>query len=102
MIIFLGSDSVSVCLTGLGQVEAAKKLLEASHDVLQSEFGDEFEAVGEAGYYLTLADLHSALAAEVEQFNGALKHVRFWFVENNVIHRGMRRTPGNMVIFGHG
>jgi len=92
-----------ICLTGLGQVEAAKKLLEASHDVLQSEFGDEFEAVGEAGYYLTLADLHSAPAAEVEQFNGALKHVRFfsgfWFVENNVIHGGTRRI---MVIFGHG
>ena len=61
--------------TGLGEVEAAKQVLKSSQAVLMGEFGAEFEAIGEARYYLTLAELHSVPAPDVQQHNGALKHV---------------------------
>ena len=64
---------------GLGQVDEARKLLGSSHAVLQAEFGAAYEAVGEAEYYLTLAELLSVPVPEIARLSGALRHVRSLF-----------------------
>lgn len=44
--------------------------------MLQAEFGTDYEAVGEASYYIMLAELRSAPASAVGRLTSTLQHVR--------------------------
>ncbi|KAK9817812.1 hypothetical protein WJX72_002572 [[Myrmecia] bisecta] len=49
---------------GMGRLAEARPLLQGSLEVLRGEFGAEFEAAGEAQYYLALSDLAEARVEE--------------------------------------
>ena len=68
--------SVTAVRPGLGRAEEAEPLLQSCHAVLQSAFGDDFEAVGEAIFYLTLVALSRMPPSDIAGFNGQLNKAR--------------------------
>lgn len=61
---------------GLGRAEEAEPSLQSSHATLQSAFGDEFEAVGEASFYLTLIALGRTPPQDISGLNSQLHKAR--------------------------
>ena len=67
---------MNFCDAGLGRAEEAEPLLRSSHTALRNAFGDGFEAVGEAGFYLTLIALGRTPSQDISELNGQLHKAR--------------------------
>ena len=66
------------CHAGLGRADEAELLLRSSHAALRDAFGDDFEAVGEASFYLTLIALGMTQPQDIYRLNGQLHKARWW------------------------
>ena len=60
---------------GLGRVDEARQLLSDSCSTLEAEFGAAYEAVGEARYYLMLAELRAAPVSDIPELSSTLAQV---------------------------
>ena len=61
--------------TGRGEWGEATPLLEEAEGALEAAFGQEYEALGEAQYYLALAELGQATEVSLADYNDSLIEV---------------------------
>ena len=66
------SSDITIWWLGLRRPEEAEPLLQRSHAALQAAFGDGFEAVGEADFYLILLELGRTPPMDIPELSGRL------------------------------
>lgn len=74
--------------SGLERNEEAAGLLRDAHSTLLTEFGSDFEPVGEADFYLSLATLPSSLTTEaLARIEPRLLQVIHWTLPHSTFHQ---------------